>query len=145
MSSSLRKRSISVRAPPEGVTHLAFVGQSLVASVKRSRGRPLMTSAHELVRAVQVGHVDEADALIEAVPHEAVEGFFALPRVGRRMVIAVETGALGQPRDLDAGAAQGDHVGAVEPRSGLARLQQAAAGRRQSVPASEACKKCRRV
>ena len=64
------------------------------------------------------------DALVEAVPQQAVEGRFALPGVLRGVVVAVEAGALGQAGDLDAGLAQFDDVGAVEMHDRLGRAQQ---------------------
>ena len=70
------------------------------------------------MRAVQVGHVNEGDARVETVTHQAVKRLFALAGVGGRVVVAIETGALSEPCDLDARLAQGNYVGAGKSFSG---------------------------
>ena len=95
--------------------------------------------------AVEIGHVDEADALVEAVPQQAVEGRLALPGVLRGMVVAVEAGALGQAGDLDAGLAQFHDVGAAEMRYGSAARSSRGAAAMRPAPAIEALRKSRRL
>ena len=62
--------------------------------------------------------------MVQAVPQQALEGRLALPGLLRGVAVAVESRALGQAGDLDAGLAQLDDVGAVEMHDRFGRTQQ---------------------
>ena len=76
------------------------------------------------VRAVLVGDVEEADALVEGVADDLGEVLDAQPGLVARLARADAAGAHADERDLDAGLAQRDLVGRA-----LGQVRSVAAGR----------------
>lgn len=87
-----------------------FTGPDFAEVDEFIAGQALERLADEGVGAVEVGHIEEGDALVEGVAEEAIEGLLAHAGVVGGAGSSMDTGALGEEGGGDAGFSDGDFV-----------------------------------